>query len=188
MTHHYQFSCSHTGVKLINCLQCDWMTVTVLLVQVVGGAPVTGVPNSCLKIFVYHLELLAQGADGSLLTGHQFLQVLVPQLLPRSALSRALTASLQFGLQVDFRRFATTFSGFLHFPSNHLQQGDILSIGCCFTHRRSTHWDRLTGLTVTFTHSIRVHFGGSWLILRLRQFQLHVLAGLRERYWIKCDR
>lgn len=67
-----------------------------------------------------HLQLLPQGADGSLLAGHQLLQVLVPQLLPRPALPRALTASLQFGLQVDFCRFASSFAGFLHFTSHHL--------------------------------------------------------------------
>lgn len=73
-----------------------------------------------IKTVLYHLQLLPQGADGSLLTGHQFLQVLVPQLLPRSALSRALTTSLQFGLQVDLCRFAAAFSRFLDFTSHHL--------------------------------------------------------------------
>lgn len=67
-----------------------------------------------------HLQLLPQSADGSLLTGNQFLQVLVPQLLPRSALSGALTASFQFGLQVDLCRFAATFARFLNFTSHHL--------------------------------------------------------------------
>lgn len=75
-----------------------------------------------------HLQLLPQGADGSLLAGNQFLQVLVPQLLPRSALSGALTASLQFGLQVDLRRFAAAFSRFLHFTSHHLV---IIHVGEC---------------------------------------------------------
>lgn len=70
----------------------------------------------------YHLQLLPQGADGSLLAGHQLLQVLVPQLLPRSTLSGTLAASFQFCLQVNFGRFATAFSGFLYFPTNNLRR------------------------------------------------------------------
>lgn len=67
-----------------------------------------------------HLQLLPQGADGSLLAGHQLLQVLVPQLLSGSTLSGTLTASLQLGLQVDLGRFAAAFSRFLHFSRHHL--------------------------------------------------------------------
>lgn len=67
-----------------------------------------------------HLQLLPQGADGSLFAGHQLLQVLVSELLPGSTLSGTLTASLKFGLQVNLGRLAATFSRFLHFSRHHL--------------------------------------------------------------------
>lgn len=105
---------------------------------------------------LYHLQLLPQRADGSLLTGNQFLQVLVPQLLPRPALSGALTASLQFGFQVDFCRFATTFARFLHFTCHHLTTCTHIINGVGWTHTsqprgNQTHTDLRSVLSV-LTH------------------------------------
>lgn len=79
--------------------------------------------------YMYHLQLLPQGTDGSLLTGNQFLQVLVPQLLPGSAFPCALTAPLQLCLQVDLCRFAATFTRFFHFSTHHLWTE---MTKCCF--------------------------------------------------------
>lgn len=67
-----------------------------------------------------HLQLFPQGTDGSLLTGHQFLQVLVPQLLPGSTFPCTLTTSLQLRLQVNLCRFTATFSWLFYFTAHHL--------------------------------------------------------------------
>lgn len=73
-----------------------------------------------VKMCIYHLQLLPQCTDGSLLAGHQLLQVLVPQLFPSPTLSGTLPAALQLGLQVDLGRFPAAFPRFLHLPGHHL--------------------------------------------------------------------
>lgn len=75
-----------------------------------------------------HFQLLSKSADGSLPARDQLLQVLVPQLLPRPAFSRALPAPLKLGFQIYLGWFATPFARFLHFASSHLEKKQLISL------------------------------------------------------------
>ncbi|XP_077449486.1 epidermal growth factor receptor kinase substrate 8a isoform X3 [Stigmatopora argus] len=78
------------------------------------------------RISPHHVKLLPERADGPLFAGDQFLQVLVAELLPGSALPGALPATLQFGLQVDLGRLAAALAGLLRLPRPRRGRGQQL--------------------------------------------------------------
>lgn len=90
-------------------------------------------PWMILSIMVvsYHFELFSESTDGSLSAWNQLFQVLVPQLLPGSALSCTLTTSFELCLQVYFCWFTTSLAWLLYFASNHLEMKSTLEMMFC---------------------------------------------------------
>lgn len=82
-------------------------------------------------IVSYHFKLFSESTDGSLPAWNQLFQVLVPQLLPGSALPRTLTTSFKLCLQVYFGWFTTSLAWFLYFASDHLERQGTLKILFC---------------------------------------------------------